>query len=142
MRNGLRRTCGATTVDTRRLVPWLCLGPRCTAVCLSYAMLLFHQGFDFLHEERHGGQQLLQALTAVEINLKGLEASLVPKAAHVLSHLRRGPLPHRPFACCGSVVCAPRDLAKIHPEAHAGSGDVLPSQLSTGLAQIRLALAQ
>src|SRR5262245_38104773 len=81
-------------------------------------------------------------MTAVEINLKGLQAGLVPKAAHVLCHLRWGALPYRPFGPSGRTSCATRDVAKIHPEAHASGRHILPSMLDTGLTQVSLAGAQ
>jgi hypothetical protein len=72
-------------------------------------------------------------MTAVEINLKGLQTGLVSKAAHVLCYLRWRALPYRPFGPSGRTAGATRDIAKIHPEAHASRWHILPSTLGTGL---------
>src|SRR2546428_6595257 len=81
-------------------------------------------------------------MTAVEINLKGFQTGLVPKAAHVLCHLRWGALPYGPFGPSACTACATRDVAKIYPKAHASGWPILPSTPGTGLTQVGLAGAQ
>src|SRR5919109_2387245 len=59
--------------------------------------LALHERFHLPHEQCHRGQQLIEVVAAVKIDLKGFQTGLVPKAPHVLGHLRWGPLADRPF---------------------------------------------
>ncbi len=57
----------------RRVQPWSLWDKHSTLMVRhSSAALFFYQRFYFLHKDIHRGEQLLQALTAIEINLKGL----------------------------------------------------------------------
>ena len=88
-----------------------------------------------MNEEVHRIEQLLEVVTAIEINLKGFHPRRPAVSSNVRGDLFGCALASGPLAVRRSVAC---DGAEVHAKTHTGRWYVLAPDLGAGLSQVGL----